>query len=68
MGGSDEYKNLIMVKPIVHKLIHATKMETIRKYLGEYKFNKSMLTEIDKYRVKAGNSKIEDLISKYLVA
>ena len=32
-GGTDEYQNLILVTETVHKLIHATDAETIKKYL-----------------------------------
>lgn len=32
-GGTDEYENLILVTKIVHKLIHATKVVTMAKYL-----------------------------------
>ena len=32
-GGTDEYKNLILVTQTVHKLIHATTSETVTKYL-----------------------------------
>ena len=32
-GGTDEYENLILVTATVHKLIHATKIETVTKYL-----------------------------------
>ncbi len=36
-GGTDEYKNLIIVHIDVHKLIHATKSETIQAYLNKIK-------------------------------
>ena len=32
-GDTDEYKNLILVTQTVHKLIHATTSETVKKYL-----------------------------------
>ena len=32
-GGTDEYQNLILVTATVHKLIHATSIENIQKYL-----------------------------------
>ena len=57
-GGTDEYKNLIIVHIDVHKLIHATKAETIRTYLDKIKPNKSQLEKINKLRVLAGNSAI----------
>ena len=57
-GGTDEYKNLIIVHIDVHKLIHATKPETIQAYLNKIKPNKSQLEKINKLRVLAGNTAI----------
>ncbi len=57
-GGTDEYKNLIIVHIDVHKLIHATKPETIQAYLNEIKPDKSQLDKINKLRVLAGNTAI----------
>ena len=57
-GGTDEYKNLIIIHIDVHKLIHATKLETIQAYLDKIKPNKSQLEKINKLRVLAGNSAI----------
>ncbi len=57
-GGTDEYKNLIIVHIDVHKLIHATKLETIQAYLDKIKPNKSQLEKINKLRVLAGNPAI----------
>lgn len=34
MGGDDYYKNLVMVNPYSHKLIHSTNHNTIEKYIG----------------------------------
>lgn len=50
-GGTDEYKNLIIVHIDVHKLIHATKPETIQAYLDKIKPDKSQLEKINKLRV-----------------
>lgn len=57
-GGTDEYKNLIIVHIDVHKLIHATKPETIQAYLDKIKPDKSQLDKINKLRVLAGNTAI----------
>ena len=57
-GGTDEYKNLIIVHIDVHKLIHATKPETIQAYLGKIKPDKSQLDKINKLQVLAGNPAI----------
>lgn len=57
-GGTDEYKNLIIVHIDVHKLIHATKPETVQAYLNKIKPDKSQLDKINKLRVLAGNTAI----------
>ncbi len=57
-GGTDEYKNLVIVHIDVHKLIHATSTETIQAYLDKIKPNKSQLDKINKLRVLAGNTAI----------
>lgn len=51
-GGTDEYENLILVTKTVHKLIHATKAETIAKYLEDCEPNLEKLNEL---RKQAGN-------------
>ena len=57
-GGTDEYQNLIIVHIDVHKLIHATKPETIQAYLDRIKPDKSQLDKINKLRMLAGNTAI----------
>lgn len=55
MGGTDEYSNLIMVKYDVHKLIHATKKDTIEKYINRCKMDNKSLGKINVLRSKVGN-------------
>jgi hypothetical protein len=55
LGGTDVYKNLIWVTSDVHKLIHAMKDNTIRKYLTRINPDKTALDKINKYRKSAGN-------------
>ncbi len=57
-GGTDKYKNLVIVHIDVHRLIHATKPEIIQTYLNKIKPNKSQLEKINKLRVLAGNPAI----------
>lgn len=52
-GGTDEYKNLILVSNSVHKLIHATKEETILKYRNLLGLNRKQLTKINQLRKSA---------------
>lgn len=50
LGGTDEYKNLVIVSEDVHRLIHATNPETIRKYLEKLKLDAKQLKKLEKYR------------------
>lgn len=58
MGGDDKYENLVFITKNVHKLIHATKNETIKKYLNLLKLSQESLDKVNKLRVKAGNNEI----------
>lgn len=57
-GGTDEYKNLIILHADVHVLIHSVKDDTIQAYLNTIKPNKSQLDKINKLRMLAGNPAI----------
>lgn len=57
-GGTDEYTNLIWVTSTVHKLIHATNSDTIRKYLSFMNLAQSELDKLNSLREKAGNQTI----------
>lgn len=58
LGGTDEYKNLVWLSSEVHKLIHATKQETIEKYLGLLSLNEKGLKRVNSLRELVGNSVI----------
>lgn len=58
LGGTDKYKNLIIVTYEAHKLIHAVQEDTINKYLEIIKPNKEILDKVNKYRIKVENNKI----------
>ena len=51
-GGTDDYQNLILVTATVHKLIHATKAETVKKYI---KACKPDLKKLNMLRQLVGN-------------
>ena len=57
-GGNDDFKNLILVKEAIHRLIHAKTEETIQKYIALLELNKVQLIRLNKYRVLAGNQEI----------
>lgn len=54
-GGTDAYKNLIIVCKDVHKLIHATNPGTKAKYMARLKLDAIGLKKINKLRKKVGN-------------
>lgn len=58
-GGTDEYKNLVIIHKDVHTLIHAVKADTIIAYLEKVKPTKSQLDKINKFREIAGNPALE---------
>lgn len=57
-NGSDEYKNLVFVTKHIHKLIHATNVETIEKYVLSLRLNEEEIAKVNKYRKKVGNNNI----------
>lgn len=58
-GGKDNYANLILVTDEVHRLIHATNPEIIKKYLEKLKGRNLDGNKLNKLRGLAGNCKIE---------
>jgi group II intron reverse transcriptase/maturase len=57
-GGTDEYKNLILIKQEIHKLVHSTQKETINKYLRILEPDKNILKKLNKLRKMVGNFEI----------
>ncbi len=57
-GGTDKYSNLILVTETVHFLIHATRTETIQKYLRERQLNKKQIKKLNRLRELAGLSAV----------
>ena len=55
LGGKDNYQNLIIIHQDVHRLIHATRQETIGKYLSALKLDKQQINKINKLRKMVGN-------------
>jgi len=58
LGGGDEYANLIIVHERVHKLIHATKSETISAIMQTLQLKPAQLKKINQLRKQAGNEAI----------
>lgn len=57
-GGTDRYSNLVILHKDVHTLVHATVPKTISIFLGKIQPTRTMLTKINKLRVKVGNPAI----------
>ena len=57
-GGNDSYNNLIYITKDVHKLIHATQLETVNKYLNLISVGKDTIELINGCRKLANNSEI----------
>ena len=58
LGGTDEYKNLMLVLEPVHRLIHAKSQMEINKYLNCLQLTNTQLAKVNKYREMAGNEPI----------
>lgn len=58
-GGTDEYKNLIMINQYIHRLIHLKNAQIISNYLEFLSINHKTLNNINKYRNNIGNTIIE---------
>lgn len=57
-GGTDEYRNLVIIHSDVHRLIHVNTEETIKFYFEKVKPNNTMLDKINKFRKSVGNTAI----------
>lgn len=54
LGGSDNYRNLVLIKKDCHILVHAINKDTIKIYLDKLKLNAKSLTRVNKLRLTAG--------------
>ena len=54
-GGGDQYRNLVIISPDIHRLIHATKSETIHQILAKLELSKMQIAKVNKFRVQVGN-------------
>ena len=57
-GGTDEYKNLVIVHRNVHLLIHATDEMLIAELKTLLKLDQKQIDKVNKYRLKAGRAQI----------
>src|SRR5699024_2082582 len=54
----DRYSNLVLITREVHRLIHATEIDTIRMYLGQLNLNEEQMKKLNKLRVLVGNEEL----------
>lgn len=57
------YQNLLLIDKRVHILLHATKAETIEKYLGILNLSKAQLNKLNTYRATLNLNAIETMFS-----
>ena len=50
LGGTDKYQNLVIVFEDVHRLIHATNPEIVRKYMNKLNLDSKQLKKLKKFR------------------
>lgn len=53
LNGTDEYKNLIIIEENIHRLVHATKEETIKEYIQKLNLTTKQLEKVNKLREQA---------------
>lgn len=58
LGGTDDYKNLILITTEVHKLIHSVDSTVIEKYINRINLDEKMLKKINSLRKLVGNDEI----------
>lgn len=63
-GGTDEYRNLVIIHKGIHTLIHATRSETVKRYMDKFSLDENMIKKINRLREKLGLGTLhETLIS-----
>jgi len=60
LGGTDEYENLAVLHKFAHILVHATKEETIEKYMRLLNINEYQLKKLNKLRKACKLQPIKD--------
>ena len=51
-GGTDEYRNLIIIHIDIHKLIHSTNTNEIARLITKFNLSKIQINKLNKYRKK----------------
>ena len=58
LGGGDEYANLVILHEHIHRLVHATKDDTISAIMQTMQLKRPQLDKLNKLRELAGNEAI----------
>ncbi|HHO42750.1 MAG TPA: group II intron reverse transcriptase/maturase [Epsilonproteobacteria bacterium] len=58
LGGTDEYKNLVLIEENIHRLVHSTKIETIKEYVTKLGLSTKELEKVNKLRKQANLQEI----------
>lgn len=56
--GTDAYDNLVFINSFIHKIIHATNIETVKKYSKKFVLGDKELKRINKLRKLVGNKEL----------
>lgn len=59
LGGSDEFKNLVIVSKDIHQIIHLKDTERIKEKVEQSNLSKEQINKINKLRIISENEKIE---------
>ena len=58
LGGTDEYKNLVLIEENIHRLVHSTKDETIAEYVTKLGLSTKELEKVNRLRKQANMQEI----------
>ncbi len=58
LGGTDEYRNLVIICEDIHTLIHATSELTMKHYVEKLKLNNEQLSKVNTFRAKCNLTNI----------
>ena len=57
---NNTYQNLVLITTDMHKLIHASKCDTIQRYLQKFYLDEQQINLINKFRTHVGNEMIKN--------
>lgn len=63
MGGTDTYRNLVLLNKEMHRLVHTSSKDEALKILNKHKLKKRQFERLNHYRDLAGNTDINTLLA-----